>query len=124
MAKTKINKIVIGVGINVNEDMNEHSDDMQKKAISMFNITGHPHQRELIVAEFINSLEIQLKYLIKEPKRIVNSWHEHCGNLDKKITFHEKGKLIEGVFIGLNEHGFAKIKINNKVNTYNSINLF
>ena len=124
MANTKINKIVIGVGINVNEDINEYSNDMQKKAISMFNITGHPHQRELIVAEFINSLEIQLNYLIKKPKKIINSWHKHCGNLDKKITFHEKGKLIEGIFIGLNKYGFAKIKINNKVNTYNSINLF
>ena len=123
MSATKINKIVIGVGINVNENINEYSDSIQKKAISMFNITGHPHQRELIVAEFINSLEIQLNHLLKEPKKIINSWHKHCVNLDKKITFHDKGELIQGIFIGLNKYGFAKIQINNIVKTYNSINL-
>ena len=121
--KDAIDKIVIGVGINVNETIEEHPDDLQKSITTMFSITKHAHQRELIVAEFINSFERLLKKLNDKPTSIIDEWHNHCLHLNKKVSFSNDKQLDKGTFIGLNEKGYARIEINGEVKTYNSINL-
>jgi BirA family biotin operon repressor/biotin-[acetyl-CoA-carboxylase] ligase len=121
--KDSINKIVVGLGINVNETIEEHPKDLQKTLTTMFSITNHAHQRELIVAEFINSFERQLKKLNDEPNSIIEEWLNHCFHLNKKVSFSNNNKLDKGTFIGLNENGYAQIEINGEIKTYNSINL-
>lgn len=51
----------------------------------MFSITNHAHQRELIVAEFINSFERLLKKLNDESNSIIDAWLNHCLHLNKKF---------------------------------------
>lgn len=121
--KDAIDKIVIGVGINVNETIAEHPDDLQKSITTMFSITKHAHQRELIVAEFINSFERLLKKLNDKPTSIIDEWLNYCLHLNKKVSFSNNKQLDKGTFIGLNEKGYAQIEINGEVKTYNSINL-
>ena len=89
----------------------------------MFSITNHAHQRELIVAEFINSFELFLNTLFVEPNQIIEAWLDKCMHLNEKILFFQNEKILEGIFCGLDENGFAKIEIDNKVKSYNSINL-
>ena len=121
--KNKIKNMVIGVGLNVNESREEHDESIQKNLTTMFEVSKHPHQRELIVAEFINSFELLLNKLAVKPYQIIEAWLDKCMHLDKKILFLENDKTLEGVFCGLDDNGFAKININNKVKSYNSINL-
>ena len=121
--KDAFDKIVVGVGINVNETIEEHPKDLQKTLTTMFSITNHAHQRELIVAEFINSFERLLKKLNDKPTSIIDEWLNHCLHLNKKVSFSNDKQLDEGTFIGLNEEGYAQIEINGEVKTYNSINL-
>jgi biotin-(acetyl-CoA carboxylase) ligase len=89
----------------------------------MFSITKHAHQRELIVAEFINSFERLLKKLNDKPTSIIDEWLNNCLHLNKKVSFSKNNKLNEGTFTGLNEKGYAQIEINNEIKTYNSIDL-
>ena len=89
----------------------------------MFEVSKHPHQRELIVAEFINSFELLLNKLSVEPYQIIEAWLDKCMHLNENILFLQNDKILEGVFCGLDDNGFAKIKVNNKVKSYNSINL-
>jgi len=121
--KNKLKKIVIGVGINVNETIFEHSEDLHDSLTTMYEVSNHAHQRELIVAEFINSMERQLYYFSINPEQIINDWLNNCLHLNKIISFYENGKTIEGVFCGLDDNGFAKINLNEQVKSYSSINL-
>ena len=121
--KDKLVKVVIGVGINVNETISEHPENVSEHLTTMFEISKHVHQRELIVAEFINSIERLLYVLLIEPEKIINKWLNNCLHLNEKISFYENEKIIEGVFTGLNSNGFAIIEINNEIKTYGSINL-
>jgi len=123
IVKNKIEIIVIGVGINVNEKISEHPENIRDHLTTMFEISDHAHQRELIVAEFINSIERLLYELSDKPEQIIDKWLNHCLHLNEKISFHENTKIIEGVFCGLDINGFAKIEVNNKIKTYGSINL-
>ena len=119
----KIKNMVIGVGVNVNESISEHDESIQKNLTTMFEVSKHPHQRELIVAEFINSFELLLNKLSTEPSQIIEEWLKKCMHLNEKILFLQNKKVIEGVFCGLDDNGFAKIKINNEIKSYSSINL-
>ena len=121
--KNDIKNMVIGVGVNVNESIAEHDESIQKILTTMFEVSKHPHQRELIVAEFINSFELMLNKLSTEPNQIIEEWLDKCMHLNEKILFLQNEKILEGVFCGLDNNGFAKIEIENKVKTYNSINL-
>ena len=120
---SNIKTMVIGVGVNVNESISEHHVSIQKNLTTMLEVSKHPHQRELIVAEFINSFELMLNKLSTEPNQIIEEWLDKCMHLNEKILFLQNEKILEGVFCGLDNNGFAKIEIDNKVKSYNSINL-
>ena len=44
-------------------------------------------------------------------------------HMNQNISFHEKEKTNKGVFIGLNKDGYAKIGIDDKIQTFSSIHL-
>ena len=119
----EIDKIVIGIGINVNETIEEHPDNIQNDISTMFSITNHAHQRELIIAEFVNYFERLLNNITENSKMIIDEWQNLCMHMNQNISFHEKEKTNEGVFIGLNKEGYAKIEIDEKIQTYSSIHL-
>tara|TARA_B100001250_G_scaffold388901_1_gene387547 strand:- start:630 stop:1397 length:768 start_codon:yes stop_codon:yes gene_type:complete len=121
--KNQIEKIVIGVGINVNETNSEHPHKIQNNITTMFDITNHAHQRELIVAEFVNCFEHLLIEISTNTNNIIEKWLKHCLHLDSNISFYDNGKIKEGLFVGLDENGFAKIKINEEIQIFNAINL-
>lgn len=119
----EIDKIVIGIGINVNETIEEHPDNIHNDISTMSSITNHAHQRELIVAEFVNYFERLLNNISENSKMIIDEWQNLCMHMNQNISFHEKEKTNEGVFIGLNKEGYAKIEIDEKIQTYSSIHL-
>ena len=89
----------------------------------MLEISNHAHQRELIAAEFINSIERLLYELSDKRKQIIDKWLNHCLHVHEKISFYEDTKIIEGLFCGLDINGFAKIEMNKKIKTYESLSL-
>ena len=115
--------MIIGIGLNVNETVEEHPQDIQDYISTMYSITNHAHQRELIVAEFLNSFEKWMNKIEDESAKIIETWNVHCMHINKSISFFYRGKKNEGTFIGLNDEGFAKIDINGKIETFNSINI-
>jgi len=119
----RMKKMIIGIGLNVNERVEEHPQKIQDYISTMYSITNHAHQRELIVAEFLNSFERLMGKLKDDPAKIIKAWNAHCMHMNKNISFYDKGKQNEGTFIGLNDEGHAKIDINGKIETFNSINI-
>jgi len=119
----QIEKMIIGIGLNVNETVEEHPQDIQDYILTMSSITNHAHQRELIVAEFLNSFERSMIKLKNDPTKIIEAWNGHCMHMNENISFYDKGKQNEGTFIGLNDEGYAKIDVNGRIETFNSINI-
>ena len=115
-----IKKIVVGIGINVNETSNEFPDSIKGHSTSMSICSNHPHQRELVAAEFLNSLEYLLEMIHQDPSKIVHEWLDRCGHLNKPVTFTEKGRAVEGIFSGLDSFGHASINTNGEKKLYHS----
>jgi len=119
----RIKKMIIGIGLNVNETVEEHPQGIQDYISTMYSITNHAHQRELIVAEFLNSFERWMGKIKDNSTKVIEAWNVHCMHINKSISFFDKGKQNKGTFIGLNEEGYAKIDINGKIETFNSMNI-
>jgi len=118
-----IKKMIIGIGLNVNETVEEHPQEIQDYISTMYSITNHSHQRELIVAEFLNSFERWMNKIKDNRAKVVEEWNVNCMHINKRISFFDKGKQNEGTFIGLNDEGYAKIDVNGKIKTFNSVNI-
>ena len=118
-----IKKMIIGIGLNVNETVEEHPHDIQDYISTMYSITNHAHQRELIVAEFLNSFERWMTKIKDDSTKVIEAWNVHCMHRNKSISFFDEGKQNKGTFIGLNDEGYAKIEVDGEIKTFSSINI-
>ena len=117
--KNIINSFIIGVGLNVNETVNDFPKDLQYKATSLFIETNNSFQRELISAIITTFLERSIQNF----DSIMEEWLSFCAHLDKKVTFHYRDKEYSGVFKGINSKGHAQIETADKVLQFPSIYL-
>tara|TARA_B100001094_G_scaffold77662_1_gene74023 strand:+ start:696 stop:1457 length:762 start_codon:yes stop_codon:yes gene_type:complete len=106
----------IGIGINVNEDMNDFNNTLKNKAISLKMITGNSIQRELLLGYIIN----ELYNIINNDNlnKIKSDWLKSCNHINRDIIFMYKQKSIKGLFQTINDYGQAMIKYNQKLITY------
>lgn len=117
--KNIINSFIIGVGLNVNEAVNDFPKELQYKATSLFIETNNSFQRELISAIITTFLERSIQNF----DSIMDEWLSFCAHLDKKVTFHYRDKEYSGVFKGINSKGHAQIETAGKVLQFPSIYL-
>jgi len=107
----------VGIGINVNLDRNDIRDSALTKASSMLIETQKIYSREYLLSEIIKSLD---EYLTKRDEDIIESWMQSCAYLDRKISFNNKKKKVDGIFKGISSEGFALVEIKNKVEKFSN----
>ena len=107
----------IGIGLNVNEEQEEFSKDLQNIAISLKMITGYSIQREPLLAEILNELNKLIINLDNE--RLRDLWMKNCNHINKTVEFNKNDQKISGTFKGINNTGQALIEINNEIIHYN-----
>ena len=104
-----IHNIVLGIGINVNElEINEKISSI---ATSLSIEASRPIQREPLLANILNHLEKNINTCSKTWK---SKWENNCTHLNKSIKFHSSNRILQGIFLGINKSGQAKIKLNNE----------
>ena len=109
--KNKSNFIFnIGIGINVNETIEDFPSYMQKNATSLKILSGKTVQRELLLAHILNSIDEKL-YNIQESS-IIKEWMKYCNHLDSEISVKHNGENIKGIFKQINKKGQAIISKN------------
>lgn len=117
----EIQTVVVGVGLNINETMNDFPDDLIGSSTSLSIETNHSHQRELVVAIFTTFFEQYLEKLQSSPDEIISDWTKVCGHLDDTVSFRFKGESYSGIFKGIDSSGQARLIIDNKEQIFPSI---
>jgi BirA family transcriptional regulator, biotin operon repressor / biotin---[acetyl-CoA-carboxylase] ligase len=109
----KLDKIVIGVGLNVNQTFFQGSFNLQPTSIK--SETNQNIEREKLLAEILNNFEEILEKLEDESDWILNDWRAHCDLIGDKISITEGEKVKYGIFEDIDENGYLLLKSDNKI---------
>jgi len=110
-----VNAVIIGIGLNVNDKLNEYPFDLQNIVTSLQHITGTNYRREDILTNILFHFEELYKLVTnKQESILVKKWLSYNQHLGQKITFHQNDTLISGLFLGITPYGEAIVEINGK----------
>ena len=111
--------MVIGIGLNVNDQKSDFDESIQNTATSLLIESGYPNQRELISAIITTYFEQIYDNLLAVPSQ----WINYCFHLNKRVKFKYMNNFEDGIFKGINEKGFAQIEIEDQIKEFSSITL-
>lgn len=109
---SKINRVVIGIGINVNQPNFPGKFDIQPTSIRKE--FKELVSRERLLSEILNLFEDMLETWKKEPGKILNDWRNRCKMIGERIKIIDGDKQKSGVFNDIDEDGFLVLKIADK----------
>ena len=109
--------VVVGVGLNINEDIEDIPQALQDIANSVFIFSESKYSREEILSHILNEFET----LYNEPlDTIIHLWNSYCIHKGKEVSFHSEKGEQRGIFKGISPSGHAKIQSNGQTRTYPS----
>ena len=118
LIEKKRDKIVIGIGINVNESLKDINPIVKNKSTSLKIINNLSIKLEMLLADILN--EFELYYYQLNNKSIIKKWEKYCCHINENIKFYGNDKTLNGKFLGIKDNGNAIININGKKYTVNS----
>ncbi|WP_163100972.1 biotin--[acetyl-CoA-carboxylase] ligase [Peribacillus alkalitolerans] len=102
----KINSIILGIGINVNQKREDFPEELQEKASSIYIETGKEHSRALIVQTVLEKLEALYNlYLTKGFMPIKLLWESYAISIGTEIIATTLHQVIKGKAIGITDEG-------------------
>ena len=107
----KIERLVIGLGINVNQTMFQGSYSIPPTSVRLE--INENADRERLLAEILNNFEELLLVLIESPENILKDWKQRCYMIGDKISITEGEEVKYGIFEDVDENGFLLLKDNN-----------
>ena len=109
-----INYIVIGIGINVNTE--EFSQDIAKTASSLKIESGKTIKRSSIIALFGKYFEQYYAKYIKtqDMSLLIDEYNKELINVDRQIKVLSKENSYTGIAKGINRHGELIVETENK----------
>jgi len=116
----RLHEVVIGVGLNVNETIDDMDESLQSRATSMHIQSEKFYQRERILAEILNCMEPLIDGLPNNINIIQSQWEDACSHLNQTVQFYHGEKIVEGLFTSLGESGSAVLNVDGAEKTFHS----
>ncbi len=110
-------RVVVGVGLNINEDAQDIPYALKDNAISLAMFSGQSHSREQILSAILNQFETLYNNQLDS---IISRWTDHCIHQNRTVSFHSEEGKQQGIFQGISSSGHAEIQINGKTKTFPS----
>jgi BirA family biotin operon repressor/biotin-[acetyl-CoA-carboxylase] ligase len=108
----RVSFLVLGIGLNVNQSVDDFSDELKKRAISLRMITNVELERELLFAEFLEFFyKNYYLYFPENQNEIVNSYRKKVLYQNEMIKVNFNEKQVEGIFKGLTSNGYLILQI-------------
>jgi BirA family transcriptional regulator, biotin operon repressor / biotin---[acetyl-CoA-carboxylase] ligase len=105
---SKIERLAIGIGINVNQTMFQGSFNIPPTSIKLE--SNENIERERLLAEVLNNFEELLERILTTPEVILKDWKSRCRMIGEKIEVSDNNISKYGVFDDLDENGFLLLK--------------
>ncbi|MFS0781412.1 biotin--[acetyl-CoA-carboxylase] ligase [Bacillus sp. 1P06AnD] len=106
-----IHSIVIGIGINVNQSIEDFPEELQEKATSLRVQCGQMVSREALIGSVLKRFESLYQiYQSKGFKVIKTLWESYAVSIGKTITATTLQARVTGIAMGITDEGVLLIK--------------
>ena len=106
-----IHSIIMGIGINVNQQQNDFPQELQPIATSLAIRTGTTHSREACIAAILSNFEsLYSRYCQSGFSEIKPLWEKHAISIGKVITAVTSRERITGTALGITDEGVLLMK--------------
>jgi BirA family biotin operon repressor/biotin-[acetyl-CoA-carboxylase] ligase len=103
---SQVRFIIVGIGINVNQNSLDFSEDTQNIATSLRIASGKTWSRSLLIEQLLQYLEYYLhQYLEQGFKPIREKWKSWNVTLQNKVKLTTHQGVIEGIAETIDDHG-------------------
>ncbi|MFA3781728.1 biotin--[acetyl-CoA-carboxylase] ligase [Melioribacteraceae bacterium 4301-Me] len=111
----KIEKLVIGIGVNVNQTNFPGKFDIPPTSIrkEFKEIVS----RERLLSEILNNYEALIANIKYEPEKILNDWKMKCNMIGEKVKITDGKESKYGIFEDIDQNGFLILKTGDKIET-------
>lgn len=110
----RVQALLIGIGINVNQERSDFPDELQSIATSLSIEEGAPLNRAQLAAAILHYLEQYCdQYVAEGFAPIKKLWEEASGTIGKQIKATTLTETIEGKAIGITEEGVLEVQVSN-----------
>jgi len=109
--------VVVGVGLNINEQIQDFSHTLKNQATSLALFSGQTYSREQILSAILNEFEALYN---NQMDSIIFQWTDHCIHQDKEVSFHSGQIKHQGIFQRISSQGYAEIQIKGETQTFPS----
>lgn len=96
-----VSYVIVGIGLNVNNDISDFPDDIKNTASSLKIISGAQYNRADILCEITDEFA-RLLYI---PRLQLLEEYKKCLLLDIDISFSQNGSIFKGKAAGITENG-------------------
>jgi BirA family biotin operon repressor/biotin-[acetyl-CoA-carboxylase] ligase len=107
-AGSKIERLVIGIGINVNQALFQGTFNIEPTSVKVE--MNQPVERERMLAEILNIFEENLVQVEDQPEEILKDWKIRCRMIGEKISITDGENTKYGIFDDIDNNGFLLLK--------------
>ncbi|MFX3674728.1 MAG: biotin--[acetyl-CoA-carboxylase] ligase [Paenisporosarcina sp.] len=107
----RVHAIILGIGVNVNQSMEDFPEELQQIATSLKMIAGVHIDRSQLVARILHHLEIYTDMYVEygfEPLKLL--WESYSGTLGRRIKAVMIHQEIEGIALGITNDGVLQVQ--------------
>ena len=104
--------VVVGIGLNVNQSLNDFPKHLRNIAASLYLLTGRIHLREKLLKAIITSIEKHyLRLKAEGVDWIPETWLDRAGIKGKYIGVGDSNGRFYGIRTGLGDDGALKLRL-------------
>ncbi|MCK4640518.1 MAG: biotin--[acetyl-CoA-carboxylase] ligase [Candidatus Marinimicrobia bacterium] len=100
-----LSRLVIGIGLNVNQPEGFFKDELQNAA-SLYSTIGKCFDRILVLTNILRNIDQQLTILYEKGEKIIfNRWKNACDSIGRPVAVDDGKRIHKGIFEDISENG-------------------
>lgn len=99
------NRLVVGIGINVNNSWRSAPRSAGPHGIALCDATFRKHEIQPVLLRVLSALDSRLRQLAANDKSLSDTWSHLCWLTEQEVEVENRGQWTEGVCLGIAEDG-------------------
>ena len=97
------NRLIIGVGINVNNSWRQAPREVGGKATALCDASGQQHDVNAVLIRTLETLRRRIEQVAASDPQLIADWQRLCWLTEQEVEVHTGDKWFDGVCLGIAE---------------------